>query len=73
MKKLLKIYGLQSIEDYRNMVLDSYNNGQRKQAKKQFTAMPKSERVLFVKDMIYYYMPKPIDGSIFFFNALHNL
>jgi len=51
MKRLLKLYGFETIEDYRNMVLDSFNNGQRKQAKEQFIAMPKKDRIDFLKEL----------------------
>ncbi len=71
MKKLLKAYQLESVEDYRLMVLTSLENGQRKQAKEQFMAMPKAERIEFLKDMIYNYHTPP--QHIFFFNAIFGL
>lgn len=72
MKRLLKIYGLSSVDDYRLMVCDSLMNGNRTQAKEQFMAMPRGERISFLKDMIYY-QEAPRSESIFFFNTLFNL
>jgi hypothetical protein len=49
MKKLLKIYSLQSDLQYFEMVAESFTNGQISQAKAQFKAMPKAERVAMLK------------------------
>lgn len=73
MKKLLKTYGLSSVEDYRTMVRDSFINGQRKQAKEQFMAMPKAERLSFLKDLIFYCDETYTKDAIFFFNTFFNL
>jgi hypothetical protein len=76
MKKLLKEYQLSSIEDYYCIIRDSYVNGQRKQSKEQskeqFNAMPKANRVEFVKEMLFDHS-NHLAGAEFFFNALHNL
>lgn len=72
MKRLFKLYSINTNEDYYNLIRDSYENGQRKQAKEQFFAMPKINRVDFLKDLIYY-KEAAREESIFFFNALHNL
>ena len=73
MKKLLKDYGLHSVEDYRAMVRASFHNGQKKQAKEQFMAMPKSERIAFLKDLIFYYDESYTKDAIFFFNTFFSL
>lgn len=48
MKKLLDAYEFETTEQYYEMVQDSYINGQKKQAKEQFLAMPKDNRREFV-------------------------
>lgn len=45
MKKLLKEYGLNSDMQYFEMIAESFLNGQISQAKEQFKAMPKANRV----------------------------
>lgn len=72
MKKLLKAYGLQTEDDYTLMIRESYTNGQRTQAREQFKAMPRVNRIEFVKNMIYYWNA-PQSESILFFNTLLNL
>lgn len=51
MKKLLKTYSLNSDMDYYEMIVESFLNGQMSQAKAQFCAMPKSNRIDMVKAM----------------------
>lgn len=73
MKRLIKKYGLLSVDDYHKMVRDSLINGNRKQAKEQYMAMPRAERVSFLKDLIYYEDSSSHKESIFFFNTFFNL
>lgn len=49
MKKLLKEHGLNSDQQYFEMIVEAYLNGQKEQAFSQFKAMPKKERQMFVK------------------------
>lgn len=49
MKKLLKIYGFNSDMQYMEMVVESFHNGQKNQAYEQFKAMPKRDRINFLK------------------------
>lgn len=49
MKKLLKAYNFNSDMDYFEMVIESFVNGQNKQAVDQFKALPKKERKNMVK------------------------
>lgn len=49
MKKLLVAYKLNSDMQYYEMIVDSFLNGQFQQAYGQFTAMPKKNRVDFLK------------------------
>lgn len=49
MKKLLKIYGLNSDMQYFEMIVESFINGQYSQAISQFKAMPKSYRIVMLK------------------------
>lgn len=49
MKKLLKQYNFQSDMQYFEMIAISFHNGQRLQAERQFKALPKKERVQFLK------------------------
>lgn len=51
MKKLLKQYGFNSDMQYFEMVVDSCINGQYKQAREQFKAMPKQYQQTFVKNI----------------------
>lgn len=51
MKKLLKAYNLNSDMQYFEMIVESVVNGQRTQAKDQFSAMAKDYRKLFVKNI----------------------
>jgi hypothetical protein len=44
MKKLLKIYGLNSDMQYYEMIADSFTNGQNSQAREQFKALPKENK-----------------------------
>jgi len=48
MKKLLKDYGLNSDQQYFEMIIESVINGQRTQAKDQFNAMPRKVRKAFL-------------------------
>ena len=48
MKKLLKKYDLQSEHEYFEMINESLINGQRKEAKEQFLAMPRNNRKTYV-------------------------
>lgn len=52
MKKLLKNYGFNSIQEYFNYIEESYVNGQPQQAKELFLAMPKIERKNMVKAFV---------------------
>ena len=49
MKKLLKEYDFNSDLQYFEMIVDSVINGNRTQAKAQFTAMPKQYQKKFIK------------------------
>lgn len=49
MKKLLKLYNFNSDMDYFEMIIESFVNGQNKQAIDQFKALPKNERKNMVK------------------------
>lgn len=49
MKKLLKDYGLNSDMQYFEMIVDSFHNGQFTQAYSQFEAMPKANKLNFLK------------------------
>jgi hypothetical protein len=50
MKKLLQAYGLETVSEYFQMILVSIINGNHTQAKDQFKAMPKKERLDFITD-----------------------
>lgn len=49
MRSLLRDYSLSSRSDYYNMIIESYINGNKEQAKKQFKAMPKANRLHFIE------------------------
>ena len=49
MRSLLKDYDFQNRTQYYNMVIESYINGQREQALRQFKAMPKANRLHFIE------------------------
>lgn len=49
MKKLLKQYGLNSDMQYFELITDSFVNGQRKQALNMFIALPKTDKINFLK------------------------
>lgn len=49
MKKLLKLYSLNSDMQYFEMIVESVINGQRTQAKEQFKAMPKDAQKAFLR------------------------
>jgi hypothetical protein len=49
MKKLLKAYSFNDDMQYFEMIVDSFLNGQRSQAWEQFNAMPKKNKVEFLK------------------------
>ena len=44
MKKLLKLYGVSTPEEYYSIIVESFINGQRTQAIEQFNAMPATNR-----------------------------
>ena len=48
MKKLLKAYNLNSDMQYFEMIVESVINGQRTQAKDQFSALPRDNRKQFI-------------------------
>lgn len=48
MKKLLKDYEFNAVEDYYQYILDSFFNGQSNQVKDLFAAMPTKNKVYFV-------------------------
>lgn len=50
MKTLLKRYDLTEVNEYYQLIADSFINGQRKQAIEQFKAMPKADRVYLCID-----------------------
>ena len=52
MKKLLKQYGLNSDFSYFEMIVASYMNGQRTQAKNQFSVMTKEYKKSFIKSAL---------------------
>lgn len=49
MKKLLKAYSLNSNMQYYELIVSSFLNGQFSQAYSQFDAMPRSNRIDFLK------------------------
>lgn len=51
MKKLLKNYGFTSDAQYFEMIAESVINGQRTQARNQFSAMPKKDKKAFLLDL----------------------
>ena len=55
MKKLLKEYGLNSDMQYFEMIATSYKNGQRSQAKNQFSAMTKEYKKTFIRSALTYW------------------
>lgn len=55
MKKLLKIYGFDTNEQYYDMISESEVNGQFSQAKDQFLALPRAER----KECVKYFITHP--------------
>jgi hypothetical protein len=65
MKKLLKEYGFETVEQYYEMTEMSFVNGQIKQAKEQFKAMPKDNQ----KDMVIQ-LGTPNGSYDFFFDLL---
>ena len=52
MKKLLKTYSLNSDQQYFEIIVESYINGQLAQAKEQFNAMSKEYKKQFVKSSL---------------------
>ena len=52
MKKLLKIYSLNSDQQYFEIIVESYINGQLAQAREQFNAMSKEYKKQFVKSSL---------------------
>lgn len=56
MKKLLKAYDLTNDEEYFQMIIDSYINGQMKQTDNQFLKLPRRNRIEFLKWCVSYYM-----------------
>lgn len=55
MKRLLKQYDLNSDMQYFEMIVESFTNGQRKQAFSQFSAMSKQYRKDFVRTSLTYW------------------
>lgn len=55
MKKLLKNYDLNSDMQYFELIVMSAFNGQWKQAKDQFNAMPRQYRKDFIKTICFYW------------------
>ena len=53
MKKLLKMYGLNSDMQYFEMIVNSFINGQYNQAKEQFKMMPKDNRKRMVRSALF--------------------
>lgn len=51
MKRLLKIYGFNSDMQYFEMIAESFVNGQYSQAKEQFKALPKANKIQMLKDI----------------------
>lgn len=51
MEELLGQYSIDSIEEYYQLISDSYINGQKKQAKEQLLAMPRNEQREYVKSL----------------------
>jgi hypothetical protein len=51
MKKLLKLYHFREVGEYYAMILESVINGQRTQAKEQFSKMPKSNKIEFMAEV----------------------
>lgn len=49
---LLKSHNFNTIEEYQEMVLDSYVNGNKAQAIAQFGAMDKTQKKLFLKNYL---------------------
>jgi hypothetical protein len=49
MKKLLKAYNFNSDMQYFEMIVNSFHNGQFTQAYSQFDAMPKANKINFLK------------------------
>lgn len=49
MKKLLATYNLNSDMQYFEMIVESFTNGQFSQAYSQFSAMPRKDRISFLK------------------------
>lgn len=49
MKKLLKEYNFNCEMQYYEMIATSFENGQNAQAYEQFKAMPKNDKVAFIK------------------------
>jgi len=52
MKKLLKTYNFNSDMQYFEMILESFVNGQNTQARDQFKAMPKANRIQMVQSLV---------------------
>ena len=52
MKKILKTYSLNSDQQYFEIIVESYINGQFSQAKEQFNAMSKEYKKQFVKSSL---------------------
>ena len=52
MKKLLKTYSLNSDQQYFEIIVESYINGQLAQAREQFNAMSKYYKKQFVKSSL---------------------
>jgi hypothetical protein len=69
MKKLLKIYGLNSDMQYFQMCIESKVNGQIQQAKDQFKALPRTEKKAMVRAMFTHWSIDQ-DIALFFYDQL---
>ena len=54
MKKLLKQYNLNSDVQYFELIVKSFLNGQKAQAKEQFAAMPRQDKKNFIRHSVLY-------------------
>ena len=69
MKKLLKTYSLNSDQQYFEIIVESYINGQLSQAREQFNAMNKEYKKQFVKSSLTFWQTGLTQNQIlnFFF------
>jgi len=52
MQKLLKEYEVKEVSNYFDIIIESFINGNREQAKTQFKAMPKVQKKQFLHHLI---------------------